>query len=520
MADQEEYAKVFAVIGGHKRYLSRLGNNTAPYVEAEKLEGEQLIEAKELVVSLESRLSILQVHFDGILGNPLLTDANIEEFELYMSGIKKKLAKLKNAIEKSSKIPVEAPDEKKPMAEVKKPADILESAVRYPELKLPQFSGGETGIRDFRPFYQLFKALVEDKEGISDVYKVGYLRACLPEGSEAWNLISYIPATAENYKLHVETLYRRYNDDVGEVNRLRRELKQVSTWQMCNSVESQRRLVDHVHQNLSLLQQWETVEVAEMKSLALDIISVLPERLKFKVAKLNKEDRDPYAILELVEESISRKLEVNSFSDPRASDSSRRHQSASRQSTQSRSYHTKQSNRASGSSQPCVYCGDGGHQPHTCTKKPKEDRAAIVLKARRCWNCLSDQHQVRSCTLPSRCQCDHNRQKDKHSQSLCGVVPPWRSRGPRPSGAYVIGEPVATRPPTGTGLSSTGAPYRFDIGPTFLSSVEVDLPGKDGGLLKVRLLLDQCATHTYGRESKIDRLQVVDGPAVDITVSA
>ena len=46
----------------------------------------------------------------------------------------------------------------------------------------------------------------------------------------------------------------------------------------------------------------------------------IDERLKFKVAKLNKEDRDPYAILELVEESISRKLEVNSFSDPRASD--------------------------------------------------------------------------------------------------------------------------------------------------------------------------------------------------------
>ena len=526
MADKVIYDDVMAKLGGHKRYLSKLANNTANYVDKGKLEGETLIGATELADTLSDRLVLVQSIFDDLLGNSNLSEDDIDTFETYITSIRNKLTKLKFSIADSKKVLVE---EKKPPADFSSPLEknstgVFDSAIKYPEIKLPQFSGGVNGVKDFRPFYQIFKVLVEDKEGIPEIYKVQYLRECLPVGSEARQLIEYIPPTAENYSLHMGTLMSRYYDDVGEVNRLRRVLKQVSSWQVCNSVESQRKLVAHVTQNLSLLEQLEDVDVADMKGLALDVLAVLPERLKFKVAKLPKEKRDVGTILKLVEESISRKLEVNSFAEPKKPAPkpqsflyhSSKHSASYSQSRSSGQSQSKSSSQAQ--VLPCVYCGDVGHSPHHCTKKSKDDRAAVVLKGRRCWNCLSDQHQVKSCPLPSRCQCDHHKQKDKHSQSLCGLVPPWRFRGTRPGGAYVIGDPVITGQGTGTGLN-TDIHTGLDIGATYLSTVEVDLPAKGGGQLKVRFLLDQCATHSYGKETTIDRLKVVDGPAVDIAVS-
>ena len=98
--------------------------------------------------------------------------------------------------------------------------------------------GGVSGVKNFRPFYQIFKALVEDKPDIPEIYKVQYLRECLPEGSEARQLIEYIPPVAENYSLIITTLVSRYQDQTGEANRLRRSLRQICTWPVANSVES------------------------------------------------------------------------------------------------------------------------------------------------------------------------------------------------------------------------------------------------------------------------------------------
>ena len=131
----------------------------------------------------------------------------------------------------------------------------------------------------------------------------------------------------------------------------------------------------------------------------------------------------------------------------------------------------------------------------------------MVAEAKRCWNCLSDQHQVKSCNLPSRCSC----KKGKHSQSLCGATPPWRGR-PHQRGTVEV---CATET-SGVGLVSPG------IGSvSYLSSIVLDLPAKSGGTQKVRFLLDGCATHTYGLEKCIDGLQVSDtGKAIEMTVSS
>ena len=504
---KKEYSSINASLGGHKRYLSKIANNVATYVDAETLAGEKVIEAKQLQDNIESRLVLIQGLFDELLSNPNLVEEDIDNFDSYMSSINKKLASLKFKIGKSNAQSVKLGS---PISQ--NPVGPCDSAVKYPEIKLPSFSGGVNGVRDFRPFYQIFKALVEDKDGIPEIYKVQYLRECLPEGSEARQLINHIPPTAENYSLHIATLMSRYENNSGEANRLRRVLMQVGSWQVCNSIESQRKLLDHVRQNMALLRQIEEIEVEDMRCLALDLLAIIPERLRYEVARLRKEERTVDTILDMVEENIKSKLEVRSFLDPakKQSDVGKRNQQPTRQYTHL--YHTSNQSRGqkdTGSDRPCVYCGDTGHTPHKCTKKSKDERASMIAKGRRCWNCLSDRHQVRDCDVPTRCQCSS---KGKHSPSLCGVKPPWRLKGR----AYVTGEIFSTKQNiVGAGMTSTGV----DSVP-YLSTIEIDLPTKCGRSQKIRFLLDNAATHSYGTESSIDQLPVADsGKEVDITVS-
>ncbi|MCH2242592.1 MAG: DUF1759 domain-containing protein [Aquabacterium sp.] len=505
--EKQEYTRLIGKIGGHKGYLTRIKNNVENFTAQDKLEGETLVEAGLLQKAIENRLLILQALFDELLGNPNLTDVDMDTFETYVREIQNKLAKLKFKI--TSAQPKIEPVKPSPYvfpsdnAVVPSPCD---SAVKYPEIKLPSFAGGVSGTRDFRPFYQIFKVLVEDKKDIPDIYKVQYLRECLPEGSEARNLISYIPPTEENYTLIMTTLRSRYEDTSGEANKLRRALRQLCSWPVANSVESQRKLLDHVQQNLALLEQVDEVTPDDMKGLALDMIGVLPERLKYKVCEWDRERRTVGDIMQLLEGSIKSKLEVKSFTDPTKKPPDKSNHTPSRQ-----SYVTCHSSSQPDSSQSrsCIYCGESGHTPHSCTKKSKEERASIVAKGRRCWNCLADNHQIRSCNLPSRCSCKN---KGKHSQSLCGVTPPWRAQGAKGR----QGQANVVTQSEGVGLVSPG------VGTvSYLSSVILELPAKSGGTQKVRFLLDGCATHTYGLDKCIDKLHVADkGNGGDMTVSS
>ena len=522
MGDDEEvekqqksaYKSLIGRLGGHKAYLTRLVGNVAEFVDKIPLEEDELVEANLLSATISDRSVIIEELFDELLGNPQIQNEDIDNFEVFMKGIKSKLAKLKHKINKSTIVPKK---EELPSPSVPK-SGTLDSAVKYPEIKLPTFSGGVHGSRDFRPFYQIFKALVEDKKDVPDIYKVQYLRGCLPEHSEAYQLISHIPPTAENYAIHMETLQGRYSNVIGEVNQLRRSLMEVGNWSVCNSIESQRKLVDHVRQKLALLAQLETVEEEDLKCLSMHLMGVLPERLKYKAVKLRKEERTVEAIMNLVETAIESKLEVKSYGDPSKKPEKRNSQPPPKQYThlyhsaeqvsqnsdtaRSHLYHSSEQVSSGTSPRQCVYCGGGGHTPHQCTAKPQEERAAIIAQGRRCWNCLSDEHQVKACRVPSRCDCG---KKGKHSKSLCGITPPWRGTGRTKSKGKVVHSSMITS-------GRAGEPY--------LSTVELEMTDKWGQPVKVRFLLDNAATHTYGVESVISKLPVTEkNGVVDMTVS-
>ena len=101
--EQDDYRKWKSSLGGHKRYLSSVSNNVAPIVDKEQLEGEEVIEAEQLRDTLEERVRMIGVVFDELLGNPLTTLDDINSFEEFMRGVKRKLAKLKFKLQKEIK---------------------------------------------------------------------------------------------------------------------------------------------------------------------------------------------------------------------------------------------------------------------------------------------------------------------------------------------------------------------------------------------------------------------------------
>ena len=506
MSTEEEraYKALVGTIGGHKGYLTRLTDNVNGYLDIDEIDEEQQLQAEELRDNIKTRIGKLEGMFDELLANPHVSDDDIGNFEKYMTGIKAKCAKL---MFKLKQIQPSSPGS--PGPEPAKGSGWGETAIKYPEIVLPTFRGGENGVQNYRPFLQIFEALVGEKRDIPQMYKVQYFRGCLPEDSEAFKLIKHIPPTSENYELHKAILDSRYGDTTGEANRLRRELDSIKEWDLCNSIEEQRRLLDHIQQNLSLLSQYEDVDDNQMASLALNMLSRLPERIRYKAAKIPLVDRTVNKIVLLVEEGIKKKLEVKSMSEPRKQAGYHQAYKVSRDQAQTvpgppnsqggggggGAHFTNYGGQPqmsvrplmdSTSLPPCIYCkkSEPRHNAHFCREKPSDPKKAkeVLWNQRVCFNCFDQSHSARECPHPSICKCG----RGKHSPSLCYKSVRGRgSVGKR--GGY-------------SALPKESSPKFME---TALAMVKNP---KNGAILEARIFIDGGSTDSYGTSGFASRL--------------
>ncbi|XP_055621988.1 uncharacterized protein LOC129765600 [Toxorhynchites rutilus septentrionalis] len=142
--------------------------------------------------------------------------------------------------------------------------------VKYPELKLPEFSGK---LADWQSFHDSFDAAVNSCAQLSAVQKFQYLKGTLKV--EALRLIDPLAVSSENYPLAWETLVNRYNNKrllikchikaLFDTPAMRRE-----------SPESLLELVDSFERNISILKRlgepadrWSSILVYQL-SLRLD----------------------------------------------------------------------------------------------------------------------------------------------------------------------------------------------------------------------------------------------------------
>ena len=506
--EKPAYKSLIGKMGGHKGFLTKLADSVVTFLDGE-LTGERQIEAEELRDSIDDRMSKLQDMFDDLLGNANTSEHDIASFEAYVRGIRTKLARLKFKLRNAQQ--VDAKPGVEPVPPVGKPLGWGDGAIKYPELSLPTFYGGKDAtVQEFRVFRQMFEALVGKREEIPLIYKVQYLRGCLPDGSPAKQLIGHIPPTEENYDLHMETLVSRYGNDSGEANRLRRKLMEVGDWPPCNTIDSQRQVIDHVRQHLSLLEQLEEVEEEDMATLTLHILGIVPERIRYKFAKIEKSNRSIMALIGLLERAIISKLEVQSFTSNNSRTSSQSYKERLPSSGGASSINTGVSfaslnqntnphfnsatnagySHAKGVPPPitgatnelsCVYCRKA-HNGHVCSDKVSPDRRRhLLMNERRCFNCLQQGHLIKACPLASQCTCG----RGKHSLSIC----------------YNQGKHCNSNQKGGHMSLADGS------GPTFMETALVNVMNpSNGAWCLARIFIDRGATDSYCTASLAQQL--------------
>jgi len=79
--------------------------------------------------------------------------------------------------------------------------------VKLAPIEIPKFSGIYS---EWKPFFDMFTALVHSNDKIDDVQKFFYLRAALSDDAE--NVVKCFQTTAENYHIAWNSLIERYNN--------------------------------------------------------------------------------------------------------------------------------------------------------------------------------------------------------------------------------------------------------------------------------------------------------------------
>lgn len=88
------------------------------------------------------------------------------------------------------------------------------SFTKLPNVVIPEFDGRDIG--QYRPFHDLFAALIDKNQSLSDVQKLFYLRTYLK--GEANALIANLPLTNDSYEASLQLLDKRYNNTILIVN--------------------------------------------------------------------------------------------------------------------------------------------------------------------------------------------------------------------------------------------------------------------------------------------------------------
>ena len=102
--DKDEYKRLIGKVGGHKSFLTRLGDGVEEFVSAAALDGPTLVKAEKLAADIQARLELIQSIFDDILGNPHIIDDDIKSFETYKKNMRDKLAELEFRISQAKAV--------------------------------------------------------------------------------------------------------------------------------------------------------------------------------------------------------------------------------------------------------------------------------------------------------------------------------------------------------------------------------------------------------------------------------
>ncbi|XP_060861782.1 uncharacterized protein LOC132938783 [Metopolophium dirhodum] len=276
--------------------------------------------------------------------------------------------------------------------------------VRLAPIPLPTFNGD---IENWEAFYDVFRALVHNDEGLTSVQKLYYLRSCL--SGPALDIVSSIPMVDGNYEVFTERLKQRYDNRSLVIQTHIRALLDAPRVDTA-TIEALQLLHSHIGSHVAALkalgqpiEQWDAWLVTIILR-CLDKNTAHEWQLRQEDSQLPKYiDIERFLARRCIAfENSNSEIQSRSHSQPMATG---QHQSTSKQRKSEKT--TKMAFLVTGRGQTtkCPCC-TGLHRIYACDKFKDlsiNDRLNIIRDTHLCFNCLSAYHTTKTCKSNGSC---------------------------------------------------------------------------------------------------------------------
>ena len=386
---------------------------------------------------------------------------------------------------------------------------------KLPKIEISKFSGD---IKAFRPFLDLYKALIHENPDISNIEKFNYLSSFL-EGP-ALALVQCTPMSAQNYVTAYESLIERYDNPRLIALAHLKAIDEAPTLNSSNkTLNNVRSLIDAFNENIAALKNlgfptddWDFL-FFYMFSKHLDKETLI----KFETdANLSRSTIPTYDALKRFMLKQCKALETVTFSYSAPVTKSQKDTPSNALCKNKKSFFT------TSSSHNCVFC-KMSHHIFNCAefnKKSPQERLNYAKSNNWCTNCLSSQHTFKKCSSRSTCRYCHSRhhsllhfnqtspvQENKKiatSSAALSTETPVASSSSSPVVPTSEASPLSSLTTNVTnfcGMSSSSSSV-------LLATALVEVLDSQGTYQKIRLLIDSGSEASYISAKCIKRLNL------------
>lgn len=358
--------------------------------------------------------------------------------------------------------------------------------IKLPQIHIPQFNGN---YQDWASFNDLFISLIHNKQSLSDVQKMHYLKSCLT--GEPEQLLKHLPVTDSNYELAWSTLKGRYNNKRIIVNSILSRLinqKKINT----GTAKAIRDILDTTKECVNKLNiqsvdttSWDAIIIYLTVS-KLDIESHKEWEEEVSILKIS--DLPTMSMLEKFLEKRFRVLEMMQPIPSTSTNVNRNVHYEPHHAVKSRVFVT------TGTDITCAFCKQN-HPLFQCKEFQQlilEKKTGFVQNQRLCFNCLLPGHPVKFCKNKSSCHLcgkrHHSLLHRSYTSSQSQEKENKREKNHEHSEKEIINH-LATGNIT-----------------ALLSTALINVINKHGEVFVLRALLDPCSQESFLSESAAQTL--------------
>ena len=286
--------------------------------------------------------------------------------------------------------------------------------VRLPKISLPRFNGDVTR---FQHFWQSFRCAVDQQQDISDVHKLNYLVNSL-EG-QAYKALEGLEIRDENYVKATDLLKERFGKTQHIISAHMQSLLNLQSFQN-DKISDPRVIYDTIMVHVRGLESLGVSSEKYGSLLVPVIISRMPEEIALEVARKTTENVwDIKDIMDIIRKEIEAREVSKKIIGQERKKSEKETKQQQRQfmpQATTKSFVTKLENSSKGKKQIRCYFCDKNHYTNECKEVTDvKQRRAILLAAKRCFNCLRVGHFSKDCNVKKKCfNCN-----GFHNSALC-----------------------------------------------------------------------------------------------------